>query len=101
MSLSRIAVRRDTSEAGIIAALKAHGFSVQQLSGKDIPDLLIGKWGVTKVAEVKTGKAKLEEGQANWWAEWNGNPLILLRTVDDVHRLNRLWQTAPGLSNAA
>jgi Holliday junction resolvase len=101
MSLKRWAVRRDTSEAAIIEALEARGFSVQQLSGKDIPDLLIGKMGVTRVVEAKTGKAKLEEGQANWWANWRGNGLIVLRTVEDVERLNRLWSVDVGMPEAA
>lgn len=101
MTLKRFAARRDASEPDIIKALRACGFSVQQLSGTDVPDLLIGKHGVTRVVEVKTGKRALEEGQRDWWANWRGNGLIVLRTVEDVEKLARLWAVDIGLPDAA
>lgn len=101
MTLKRFAARRDQSEPDIIKALRAFGFSVQQLSGENVPDLLIGKLGVTRVVEVKTGNAPFKPGQRNWWAKWNGNALMVLRTVEDVEWLDRHWSAAPGLSNAA
>jgi hypothetical protein len=74
---------------------------VQQLSGENVPDLLIGKLGVTRVVEVKTGKKALEEGQRNWWANWRGNAMMVLRTVEDVEWLDRHWSAAPGMRDAA
>jgi hypothetical protein len=101
MSLKRFAARRDSSEPDIIVALRAFGFSVQQLSGENVPDLLIGKLGVTRVVEVKTGNAPFKPGQRAWWAKWLGNGLIVLRTVEDVERLNRLWSADVGMPEAA
>lgn len=92
MSLHRINAKRDTAEAGIIAALEAGGCTVQQISAKDVPDLLIGRRGSTLVAEVKTGKARLSDGQSQWWDRWRGNERIVLRTVDDALALLRRWR---------
>ena len=80
----RRAARRDGSEAEIISALEACGFTVQQLSQKDVPDLLIAKGGRLWLAEVKTGKAKLRPGQQRFVTKW---PVIVLRSVEDVAQL--------------
>lgn len=98
MSLYRRAAKRDASEPAIVEALEACGFTVQRLSGADVPDLLIGRSGITRVAEVKTGRKGLEPGQIAWWAKWRGNPKIELRTVEDVFALARTWT---GLAEAA
>lgn len=94
MSLHRFAARRDASEPSIIAALELMGFSVVRLSVADGPDLLIGRNGITRVAEVKTGDAKLRPGQAAWWRSWRGNGSIVLRSLDDVVTLGRTWARA-------
>jgi hypothetical protein len=101
MSLRRHATRRDAVEPEVIDALLAHGFSVKQLSAKDIPDLLIGKHGQTRIAEVKTGTKKLSEGQDRFWRDWRGNGKIVLRSVEDVGRLARLWSLPGDLADAA
>jgi hypothetical protein len=91
MSLRRYAARRDTAEGPIVEALEACGFSVEPISKKDVPDLLIGRAGVTRVVEVKTDKEPLSPGQVKWWASWNGNGAIVLRTVEDVEKLSKYW----------
>lgn len=101
MTLKRFAARRDSSEKAIVEALRARGFSVQPLSGANVPDLLLGKLGVTRVVEVKTGDAPFKPGQRDWWAKWHGNGLIVLRTVEDVERLDRLWAADVGMPSAA
>jgi hypothetical protein len=103
MSLRRRAAKRDASELAIVAALRAYGFSVAYHSVKDEPDLILGKLGITRWAEVKTGKKQLSEGQKLWWATWNGNGVILLRSVEDVPILAAAWADrwlfyAPGTS---
>lgn len=90
-SLHRRNPRRDTSEKPIVDALRALGFSVQSLSGKDTPDLLVGKHGLTRVIEVKTDTDKLSENQQAWWKGWRGNALLVLRHVDDTIPLAALW----------
>ncbi len=62
--------RRDANEAAIVAALRAVGASVEQLSGPDMPDLLVAYHGANYLLEVKTPKGKLEPGQATWIRGW-------------------------------
>jgi hypothetical protein len=91
MSLRRLNPRRDQNEADIIDALERCGFTVARLSARGVPDLVIGKQRVTKLAEVKRGKAQLNEAQQAWWDIWNGNDLIILRLVEDVTQLAKHW----------
>jgi hypothetical protein len=88
--LQRRAAKRDTSEPAIVDALRACGFSVVRLSAKGCPDLLVGRGGITRVIEVKTGTEQLNDAQRAWWASWN-SPAIILRTVEDVPRLAKYW----------
>lgn len=90
-ALHRRAARRDIAEPLIVAALRAHGFSVVPLSAKGVGDLLLGKNHITRIVEVKTDTGALTPDQVTWWAAWRGNPLIILRTLDDVDRLARSW----------
>ena len=92
-SLHRRAARRDSSEGPIVDALEARGFSVQPISAKDVPDLLIGRDNITRVAEVKTGTKALRPGQVRWWGNWRGGAAIVLRDVEDVARLDRAWSS--------
>lgn len=84
----RRAAKRDASEKAIVDALRACGWSVEYLSLPDGPDLLIGRNKRTHLAEVKTGKKKLRQGQAQWHAAWRGAPVCILRDVYDVYQLN-------------
>jgi Holliday junction resolvase len=94
MSLHRRAARRDANEAEIVAALRAVGATVQQLSGEDVPDLLVGFRGVDYLVEVKQAPSKghsaknlhavLSEGQATWHAQWRGRPPVVVRTVGEA-----------------
>lgn len=89
--IHRRAARRDASEAAIVDALRACGFSVESLSKKGCGDLLLGKHGITRVVEVKSGTESLNDEQRLWWGKWRGNGLIVLRSVEDVARLAALW----------
>jgi hypothetical protein len=80
----RRAAKRDTVEASIVGALRKTGWSVEFLSMKDGPDLLLGLGGSTYLAEVKTGKAKLRPGQFIWHAQWGGGTVHVLRSVNDA-----------------
>ena len=83
--------KRDQSEGPIVEALKLYGFSVIRISVKDVPDLVIGKGGWTRVAEVKTGKKKLRPNQEDWWTRWGGNPRLVLTDVPDVAVVAAFW----------
>lgn len=72
----RTAARRDVTEPAIIAALQKAGCQVQQLSAKDIPDLLVclPEWMDNRMAlvECKTGRGKLRPGQVAFFETWRG-----------------------------
>ena len=91
MSLHRRNPKRDKSEAEIVLALQACGFTVARLSGANVPDLLLGKNSVDRTAEVKTGTAKLRKGQQAWADAWRGARPLVLRDLDDVRMLAACW----------
>lgn len=88
MGLNRRAAKRDSNEPGIIEALRAAGASVEQLSKKGIPDLLVGFDGTTFLMEVKSGKGKLTEDEATWIQEWRGT-VHIVRTIQEALRVIR------------
>jgi len=73
---------RDGNEPEIVAALEAHGFTVERL---DKPvDLLFGKYGRTWIAEVKMEGKPLNANQAEFFETWRGNRTVF-RSTEDVH----------------
>ena len=76
----RRASRRDENEAAIVAALEAAGCSVERISAKGIPDLLVGRHGQTWIIEVigpaKAAKYRTTGGltpdQVAFRARWRG-----------------------------
>ena len=83
MSILRHAKKRDTSERAIINALKQFGMDVIQI---DQPvDLIVGWRGVNYLAEVKTGKAKLRDGQAKFVETWRGQVVVLRNPTDAMN----------------
>lgn len=92
MSLNRYAAKRDSSEPGIVEYLRIRGALVERVSGFRTPDLLVGWCGRWLLMECKTEKAKLNEGQAEFFSEAQrkGLPCYLVRSVEDVEKiLNR------------
>lgn len=83
MNVKRIAAKRDLVEPEIITALRAVGATVQPLSAKGCPDLLVGYKGVNYLLEVKTGKAKLTEDEQTWHILWQGQ-VTIVRSVEDA-----------------
>jgi hypothetical protein len=80
------------SEPGIVRALTALGCSVQPLSGKGVPDLLVGLNGRMVLLECKAPRGPLggvsgrglTEDQQKWWRSWHGPPVWICRTVDEA-----------------
>lgn len=71
MSIHRRAAKRDANEAEIIKALRRVGAQVVQLSGKGVPDLLVGFRGELFLLEVKMPKTgKLTDDQKEFHAAW-------------------------------
>jgi Holliday junction resolvase len=80
----RLNARRDENERPIIETLEARGFSVSQINGKGIPDLLVSKHGCMWLVEVKRVKAKYNAAQIQWRSRFQGPPPRCLRTVDEA-----------------
>ncbi len=78
--------KTDANEKEIVDALEAAGCVVVPI-GKPV-DLLVGRLGVTHLLEVKNpdGKNRLEPAQRDFIAEWNGRPVVVVRTIDEALR---------------
>jgi Holliday junction resolvase len=89
----RRAAKRDAVESQIVEVLRKRGWSVLQVSVKDGPDLFaakrmfrskFGEHVARCVAiEVKTGKAKLKPGQADFARTWQGE-YVVVRSIEDA-----------------
>lgn len=88
--VNRYDARRDANEGPIVSALVDAGFAVQKLSGKDIPDLLVGKNGVNILIEVKNPETygKATEGQSDWHDNWPGQSAIVETPEEAVRVAN-------------
>ena len=94
--MTRYARRVDKTQAEIVRALRAAGCSVASLHrvGGGVPDLLVGRAGVTYLLEakraaepghtVKNLHALTNELQDEWAARWRGRPVDVVRTVDEA-----------------
>jgi hypothetical protein len=92
--LARLNAKRDANERLIIETLEARGFSVATISGKGVPDLLVGYGGGVDafgkptsrmwLVEVKQPKGKLNPAQVKWRERWNGPAPLIVRTVDEA-----------------
>jgi Holliday junction resolvase len=84
---ARLNARRDANERPIIDALKAQGFHVTRINGTGVPDLLISKRpDFVRLVEVKMPKGRYEKAQLAFREQWQGPPIITLRSVDDALR---------------
>lgn len=83
MSIRRQAARRDDNERPIIEALRRAGASVEQLSKRGVPDLLVGWRGETFLIEVKTAKGRLTADESAWLESWRGQAVIV-RSVEEA-----------------
>ncbi len=68
---------RDANEPEIVDALERVGATVARLSGKGLPDLLVGFRGVNYAIEVKDGSKvpsdrRLTPDQVEWHRTWRG-----------------------------
>lgn len=102
---------RDKAEPFIIQALRSAGASVFQVSGKDLPDLLVGFRGVTTLLEVKThglentdkrnGKTytrttATSKGQKAFLEGWRGGMAVVVHEPDEALRaIGAPYETSP------
>lgn len=83
------AAKVDDTQREIVAALRRIGAVVQLLHkvGQGCPDLLIGYQGANFLMEVKSGKGKLNELQAEWHENWRGQVVTVWTAQDAVDYL--------------
>jgi hypothetical protein len=81
----RRAAKRDANEPNIINSLRAGGWTVTQLSGKGLPDLMCMKDGEVHFAEVKMPGGKMETAQVDLHEEWEraGVPVAVVTSPED------------------
>lgn len=86
MSIHRRAAKRDANEPEIVRALLNVGASVERLSGKDIPDLLVGFRQTTFLIEVKdeANKGRVKPGQKDFADGWRGGPVGVCWNITDA-----------------
>ena len=91
MSLNRYNPARDANEREIAAVLKRAGCMVEPLSGKAIPDLLVGFAGRWLLMEVKTETGRLTRPQAIWHYEagLKGLPVTMVRSPEEALKVLR------------
>lgn len=84
--MARRAPRKDANSQEIVNALRGLGCTVFVLEpgAGGVPDLAIGYKGDTWLAEVKNGNAPFTPDQKRLFAEWRGNPILVLRSLEDV-----------------
>jgi hypothetical protein len=87
--------RRDDAEPAVVKAYEAGGASVKKISGKDVPDLLVGFLSETHLVEVKTNRAKLRDGQAEFARTWLGSPVVVARTPAQARKWLAVWRERP------
>lgn len=87
MSLHRRNPRRDANEVEIVRALQAMGFQVTRISGAGVPDLLVSRRpDFVRLVEIKMPKGRYKPAQVKFQAEWQGPPIVTLRSVEDALR---------------
>jgi len=96
----RRAARRDRNEAEIVRALEQVGASVQRLSERGVPDLLIGWRGQNLLLEIKEplgprtppARTGLTDPQTDWHLAWRGQVAIVR---DVAEALEAIGATRP------
>jgi hypothetical protein len=74
MSINRPNPRRDSNEAAIVRHLQDSGALVLRVSGRDLPDLLVGFCGLWWPCEIKAPRGRLSPGQ-----------MVLIQRAADHH----------------
>ncbi len=80
----RTRAKVDSNQKAIVAALRAHGASVEHIHaiGKGCPDILVGFRGKNFLMELKDGslspsKRKLTPDEIDWHRRWAGEVYVV------------------------
>jgi hypothetical protein len=87
VTLHRRNAKRDANEAGLVRLARQLGATWLSLSVADGPDGILGWQGVNYLVEVKTPKGKHKPGQIEFAASWQGAPVHVVRTEEDLLHL--------------
>lgn len=85
--------RRDGNEIAIVKVIRQLGGSWLPISVPNGPDGALGWQGKTHLIEIKTPKGKHKPGQIEFAASWQGAPVHVVRTEDDLLLLLGLEKT--------
>lgn len=91
MSIPKYAAHRDTYEPEVIRAFRKGGATVQPLSIKHAPDLLVGYLGKNHLVEVKTNNAMPTGEQKAWHDSWCGEPVVIARNAAQARKYLCIW----------
>lgn len=79
-------MRADANQPAIVHRLRELNARVTSTSqvGGGFPDLVVRFMGRTILMEVKMPGEGLNKDQAEFWAEWNGGELYIVRSPDEA-----------------
>lgn len=87
------ASKRDANHSEIVAALRATGCRVQDLSlcGSGVPDLLVCSPDSTRnvLMELKTENGKLNALQQKWHTSWYGEVYVVRTAIEALKIMKR------------
>jgi hypothetical protein len=92
--IPKYAPHRDKYEPEIVRAFRLGGATVQYLSIRDAPDLLVGHLGVNRLIECKTDNAMPTPDQQEWHDTWRGEKPIVVRNAAQARKWLRMWTLA-------
>lgn len=81
--------RRDAHESAIVNALREAGATVQYLSVRGCPDLLIGIDGRNYLAEIKPPHGVLTYDEQVWHLNWTGQVAIVRSAAEALTLIGR------------
>jgi Holliday junction resolvase len=89
--------KSDANAAAIVATLRKYGCSVEYIASPfgraGVPDLLVGRKGITHLLEVKTPKrdprgrqidSDLSDSQINWHLAWRGKTVTIVTNSEEA-----------------
>lgn len=93
MPIPKRAPKRDATEQEIVSALRAVGATVEKLSQRNVPDLLVGWRGRNILIEVKSKSGKLTDGQHEWRERWRGEIHVARSAEEALEIIGVSWQS--------
>lgn len=97
MSVKRKAAKRDANEKEIVEVFEAAGCSIERVSQRGVPDLMIGHKGVNRLVEVKNPRTRarkktdgLTDDQVEWHRTWRGK-VYVVTTMEQAAALIAEW----------